>query len=295
MPGQPDKVSLKDRIGISSHVSPADYEELAALALHAGFPVFELSVGNFGCSNPLWPRTCTQAERAHIRQLLAPFSVLILRATSDDLNIANINPGQRAEAVRQYLECVDFALDIGARVVSFRPGTQVWGFIAPPETVAERNTDFATQAAEYVSGRNLTVAFRTVAIAPDEMTVLLGSADNGTFGGALDIDVIATADERAVSTYQMMESIRQWIGALRGRIAVVHLSGVHQRWHPVRLAGCPFAMNNCVDYGMVLEELDRADWSAPLVLGINGHDPASIIRSCITAREELLKLREDPR
>jgi hypothetical protein len=43
MTEQPDKLSLANRIGISSHVAPADYEELAALALREEFPVFEIA------------------------------------------------------------------------------------------------------------------------------------------------------------------------------------------------------------------------------------------------------------
>lgn len=83
MTEHPDSLSLRNRIGISCHVSPADYEELAHLALSEGFSVYELSVGNFGCADPLWPRTCRQAQRSRIRDLLAPFAVRILRATSE--------------------------------------------------------------------------------------------------------------------------------------------------------------------------------------------------------------------
>jgi hypothetical protein len=95
---------FEQRIGLSSYRAPGEYEELARLAARCHFEVFELSAGNFNCSRPLWPRTCNRRERKDLRELLDPFAVTVLRVTSESLNLANINPGQRAEAVRQYLE-----------------------------------------------------------------------------------------------------------------------------------------------------------------------------------------------
>lgn len=286
------RLPWEHRIGLSSCMAPGEYEELARLAARADFRVFELSAGHFDCSRPLWPRNCTRREREALRDLLAPFAVSLLRVRSDSLNLANINPRQRDEAVRQYLEYVEFARDIGADLVSLQPGGQTPGFLAPPAALLERNRAFVNILADTHPGRFPVVAFRTSTLTPVEMKTLIEGMPE-MLACDLDIDDIATAEHESITSDHLAEAIEQWIATMAGRIGVVHLSGVHQRWHPVRLAGCPFAMNNCIDFGRLLEALGGSACLAPLVLNIRGKSPDAILHYCLAAREELLGLHRE--
>jgi hypothetical protein len=187
---------------------------------------------------------------------------------------------------------VEFARDIGADLVSLQPGGQTPGFLAPTQTLLERNKAFVNVLAESHPGRSPVVAFRTSDLTPEDMKTLVESAPE-TLACDLDIDDIATAGHVAVSSGHLAEAIEQWFVALADRIGVVHLSGVHQRWHPARLAGCPFAMNNCIDLGGLLENLDKMACSAPLVLTIRGKTPDAILQYGVAAREELLELQRE--
>ena len=81
---------LRDHIGISSRFLPGEYERLMDLPSESGFGVFELCVGNFGALDSRWPRTCDAEVRERLRENSQSFSHVILRATSEGLNIAII-------------------------------------------------------------------------------------------------------------------------------------------------------------------------------------------------------------
>jgi sugar phosphate isomerase/epimerase len=265
---------------------------MGSLAYGAGFPVFELGLGNFGQEDPLWPRTYDAAKREKIRQSLSVFSCLIVRATVEGLNIASINPGRREESIRQYLECIEFAHRIGARIVSFHPGTQTWGFVSDPQEIVGRNVEFAERALDYAKGYALTLAFKTVGVSLPEMEAIVKRVGSDRFGVDLSIGAIATMGGVPANLDWLTGEMERWIATLAGKVVIVHLSGVHQRWHAERLDRCPFELNTCVDYGAVLRGLRRIEYVGPLVLEIKVASAPLVVQYCQTARDVLVLLDE---
>ena len=282
--------SLGGCIGISSRFLPDEHERLMDLACESGFGVFELSVGNFGAHDPRWPRTCDAVARERLRESLRCFSCVILRATTGGLNIASINPGQRDESIRQYLECIEFARDIGAHIVSFCPGTQTWGFVSDPRDIVDRNVAFAAEALGRVEGRGPKLAFLSAGMSLEDMSAIMTAIDRDTFGVDLCVGSLAVEGGVPADANELTDRVLSWVEALRQSLAVVRLSGVHQRWHTDRLAGCPFEMNTCLDFAAIVRKLGRIDYRGPLVLDIAAPDAASVVRHCETAMAELARL-----
>ena len=265
---------------------------MGSLACGVGFQVFELGLGNFCEEDSLWPRTCDAAKRDQIRQSLATFSCLIVRATVEGLNIASINPGRRGESIRQYMECIEFAHQIGASIVSFHPGTQTWGFVSDPQEIVDRNVEFAERALDYAKGYGLKLALKTTDVSLSEMEAIITRVDSDRFGVDLSIGAIATLDGVPVNIDCLTGEIERWIATLAGKVIAVHVSGVHQRWHAERLDRCPFELNTCVDYGAVLRGLRRIGYGGPLVLEIKAASAPLVVQYCQTARSALVFLDE---
>lgn len=284
---------MRNAIVVSGMMRAGSPEAAAVMARAEGFDGFEVLLGAFGSEAALWPRTCDSERYDRLRRQLAPFRCVLVRATVEDMNIAGINQGQREESVRQYIECVDFARGIGADVISFHPGTQTWGFVSDPEEIIERNVAFGAQALERVNPDGPLLAFKTCGTSLEEMRATMERIGSERFGVDLSIGAIACREEVPADARRLTNEIGHWITALHKWIKVVHLSGVHQRWHTARLDECPFEMNNCVDYCRVLEQLGRTGYDGPLVLEIRAPNVAAMIRYAKTAREELRLYSEE--
>lgn len=290
------KDNLIDRIGVAGRFPPGEYEKVIALACEAGFECFELSVGQFGATEPGWPRTLLEKPETkdRLRDRLGSFSRVIIRATEEGLNIASINPGQRSESIRQYLESLDLARDLGAEVVSFQPGGPTPGFVSDPRDIVDKNIAFAKQALKLPGSMNM--VFQSVGIGLPEMEAVMAGLDSDVFGVDLWAGALAAQGGPPANEMEPTNRVLTWIDTLTDRIKLVHLSGVHQRWHADRLAGCPFEMNNALNLAAVVHRLTDINFPGPIILDIQAPNPAQTLHYCKTAREELQRIySESPR
>ena len=69
-----------------------------------------------------WIRDIDSSLKARMKEALAGLKTLTLHAHHRDLNISAENPGIREESVKQYLECLQLALDLNIKTVTFHPG-----------------------------------------------------------------------------------------------------------------------------------------------------------------------------
>ena len=280
--------SVAERIGITSSIAPEGYARLIEHAASASFPVFELVLGDSASPEPLWPSAMSPGAREKLRLELEPFRQVIVRATCEDINVASINPGQRVESERQSLECMLVAAEVGAAIVVLQSGTQTYGFVSNPKDVVARNVDFAYRALEAVAGNDIAVAFKMAGFSADDAAAILEQVDDPRFGLDLCIGDITALTGVPTGPNMLTDNICSWIKAFAPRIKVVHLSGVHQRWHTERLAGCPLEMDNCVDHRTVIHSLRRAKCEAPIVLEIRAGDACRAIAYCQTARDRII-------
>jgi sugar phosphate isomerase/epimerase len=87
-----------------------------------------------------WPPTFTKGERKNLRKLIDQLGLELVTTSPTflDINMASPNPGIRAESVKQIMEQIGLAHDIGATIIVVVPGKR-HPLLAPPvETVWER-------------------------------------------------------------------------------------------------------------------------------------------------------------
>ncbi len=276
-----------DRVGVTSAALPGSYECIISTARQEGFRVFELPLGDFDRSDPLWPRGCEPSSRDRLKQWLSVFDVTIARATAEGVNIASINHGVRDESVEQYMECIACAHHIGASIVSFHPGTPTWGFVSDPQDIIGWNTDFGRKAAARAHHYGLALAFMSVGIPLEDLEQVIDGIDDRRLGVDLDLGYLGTLGGTPRSRTEVTDRLVEWIERFSDGIVLIHASGVHQRWHTERLDRCPLEMNNCIDYATVLRTLKRVNYKGPIILEIKVPGLASAIGYCVTARGEL--------
>jgi len=281
-----------EMIGVSTSVLTGDLDESLKAMEPAGFKTVEILTGDFSKKNPIWPRACGLKEREEIKQQLKGFSSVLVHATYEGVNICSINHGWREESVKQYLECIEFACHIGAKIVTFHPGTQTWGNVSNPREIVDGNIEFGKRALERAYKYGLELAFESVNISLPELKEVIDNINDVKFGVDLNLGAIAKTVALPVDEKVITEEILKWLEQFKGKVAGIHISGVHQRWHLNKLDLCPFEMNNCIDYFPIVEGLKQNQYQGPIVLEIIARDMDAVIRYCQSARRELLFYRD---
>lgn len=281
-----------EMIGVSTAVLAADLDENLKVMERAGFKTVEILAGDFSKKKTIWPRAWGIKERKDLKRQLQGFSSVLVHAPKEGVNICSINHGWREESIRQYLECIEFAYHIGAKIVTFHPGTQTWGNISSPGEIINGNIEFGKRALASACKYDLKLAFESVNISLPELKEVMDKIDDVKFGVDLNLGAVAKSvglpgDERDIT-----REIQSWLGQFKGKITAIHISGVHQRWHLDRLDLCPFEMNNCIDYFSIVRELKRNQYQGPIVLEIVARDLDAVIRYCQSAKQELLFHRD---
>jgi len=231
-------MTLTQRIGVSTDsLFDVSFDEAMAQLAGAGFETFEIipadfqGAGGFPYSrlNPgVWPRTFGKDQRRRLKDTLGAFSQVTVHAPHLGVDIGSRNPGVREESQRQYIECIEFAIDIGAKIVSFH------------HTGMEASIEFAQLALPYACEHDLHLAYENGSIAA--LREILDSIDHERFGLLLDVGHVANAGLDAADL----------IDEFSGRIVEIHASGVYRGSvrFPVDGWGIdhfPFELNDAVD------------------------------------------------
>lgn len=84
----------------------------------------EIGVVELRCEKPvLYPRDVNSRMRINLRQILEKHSITALvHAPFHDVNLASLNPLMRRASVKQLRECIEFANDVGSKLVVVHPG-----------------------------------------------------------------------------------------------------------------------------------------------------------------------------
>lgn len=276
-------MSFADRVGVSTDsLFDVSLDRAVRLLSDAGFTAFEIvpadfqAAGGFPYSrlNPgVWPRTCSSEQRAALRERLSCFSRLSVHAPHLGVDIASRNPGIRGESVRQYMECIEFAHDIGARIVSFHH-SGVHGSVA-----------FAREALRLAHEWDLNLAFENgLTVSPIEQ--ILDQVADDRLGLLLDVGHAANG------RLNVEEIIRRFAG----RIVELHASGVYRgdEFFPQDGWGIdhfPLELNDAVDYPRVLSALHATTFDGPVILEIcYARDGNAIVEYCKCAKDFLVSL-----
>lgn len=284
-----------DRFGISTHFLPATHGEslfdAIDMVLAAGFQGFELvpadyqgTIGypyttrNVG----LWPRTFDNEARAELRDRLRSFTFVTVHSPNLGVNIASVNPGIREESVRQYMEIMELAVDLGVELVTFHCGKPTSGFVSPLEELIAHDVAFGRKALAYARKHQLTVGYEVTA--PFERMSCVLDELGPEFGLNLDLGHAA------------MDGVppEEWIDRYGDRIIEVHFNSVFQLWDPgFFVEHQPMERNNVIDYPAVFSGLKGRNYHGPVVLELLGNDIPQALGVCIQARENIMRIWEE--
>jgi sugar phosphate isomerase/epimerase len=243
-----------------------------------------------------WIRDIDAPMKGRMREALAGLKTLTLHAHHRDLNISAENPGIREESVRQYLECVQLALDLGIRTVTFHPG-----FPSRPLSaygpVIHQNVEFAKRVAEIAEKNGLRCGYENVGtigniigINADQMDEILGKANSPRFGVLVDIGY--TIRETAPSEgNQTILRTKRWFERFEGRIVQIHLhgitaaNGVHHHQ--------PLFLDNVQSFPDLVKILDRHFPEGPIIFEPIAKDGATAVQYAERDLDFLLALNRD--
>lgn len=288
-------MSFEDKIGVSTISLVNISAEDAADAIHArGFRAIEVfagvpGLGAYGHPAPepgagVWPRECGLTRRRELRRRLERFAHVTVHVQFADNNVASLNPGVRRESADQYLECIDFARDIGAPLVTFHAGSCAKS--SYPGVYEEQgdtyNAEFAREAAEHGERYGVRTGFEGTHYAGMDVSRVVERIDDPRFGLLVDIT------QSYLTTSPRVEPILAGIERCRHGIVEVHLhGGLHRSIG--RISHLPLRLHNMVDFQVVFAKLLDVGFAGTMMFEItSSHDPAVVIDDCWESREIVL-------
>ncbi len=108
-----------------------------------------------------------EITRAEIKEFAKKFVIeLTVHSVFSDINIAAINENMRNFSLQQIKNSIDFAVDIGAKIVTIHPGD--FGAIGAsyPKITQERNVKSIAELTKYASERDVIVGLENMPIMP---------------------------------------------------------------------------------------------------------------------------------
>lgn len=285
---------IEKRIGVSTHFMPSIHgeslEDAISMVSKAGFTCFELVPVEFQAqigypyNHPnvgVWPRTLTSEERRAIKDRLSVFDLCTVHGPHLDVNIASSNGGIREESVRQYMECLQLAVDLGIEIVTFHMGRQTSGFIRSAEDMVKYGIQFAQKAVEFAKAHGLKVGYETGGY--NSLKKVFENFSPQAFG--LNLDLGHAAMQRI--------GLLQWIESFGDRLVEVHFNSVCHYWGGF-MEHTPVRRNNVIDFQTVIPKLKNIGFEGPIVCELQGNDIQQMIEVCQEAKNLIVRLWKAP-
>lgn len=289
---------IEDRVGVSSFWMPGvSLEEAINLASAKGFKSFEVVPADFQgvvgypytmTSAGVWLRTCSKERRSNlIKRLKENFKIVTVHAPHLGVNIASINHGWREESIRQYIECIEFARDLGSSIVTFHPGGKTWGFNQDPKEIIQYNIEFGKKAIEYAEEYDMKMGYEVTAPFETVREIINGIASK-RFGLNLDLGHAAAFAARGGP------SPLKWIEEFKDKIVEVHVHDFLSDWScgvgpDAGGAHQPLGRGNVIDWSDVIKALKDAGFQGPFICEILAKDAPSMLEYCIDAKRKITK------
>ncbi|MFH0964966.1 MAG: sugar phosphate isomerase/epimerase family protein [Planctomycetota bacterium] len=294
-------ISLERRIGISTLFMQSSGETLfdaLDLALDAGWTAIEF-VPTAQSGHTGYPRTrrCVGIDLDDARptdldavaSALSRFPFRGLHAPQLDLNIASRNAGIARESVRQYRQCADFALRIGARWLTFHPGCPNLSEAVGDEAfIIRKNVEFAKEIADLCEKHDLVAGYENLGGFPslDQMEEILDKVPSRRFGLHLDVGHTWLAPPRQPLP---------WVRRLGKRIVAVHVHGTYHRPDRGFENHQPLDLDDCTDLPALLSTLNSRSFAGPFIFEIIAKDIPTYLAFAARSRDILLSLHRGTR
>jgi sugar phosphate isomerase/epimerase len=270
--------NLRRQVGISTlSLRGVTLEKAIHLMRGAGFSVFELVPHIYG-----GPEGFGRFRWKEIAKRLECFEFVTVHTSGPKLegetsvDIASPDPVHRRRSIDHYLACIDLALDIGARVITFHP--------APVDKQAmscqkrDAYLEFASEALSAVGDLHVRLGYEFF---DADLAKHIGDP---RFGLLFDVGHAAMLfdDEATAGILGLMDN------ALPVTVEF-HLHGVEQSASGDKTDHLPFDRCNAIDYRRILRSIRGSGFDGPLVFEIgifNLNQAVRNLRDCQEALEE---------
>jgi len=263
-------MKIDERIGVSTHaLFDLTIDQAIIDISKSGFNTFEIIPADFQGAggfpftwkNPgVWPRTFGKEKREELKHKLSCFSQVTVHAPHIGVDIGSCNPGIREESMKQYIDSIEFAHDIGSKIVTFHHGG-----------IAE-SIEFGRKAVPYAHKYDLRFGYENGGIESiKELKTIIAQINDEKFGLLLDVGHACEHAPKCIDTF-------------RDKIVEIHASGVYRD-----IDHFPLEMNEGVDYPLVIRKLKNIGYQGPIIFEIcYARTINDIMAYCKTAKKELM-------
>lgn len=301
-------MGIGDRIGVSlDFIQGISLEDALDLVCRAGFKGVEIVPADYqarvgfpaGPTPGFWARTTSKERRREIRRLLERFEFVTLHSQHIDLNIASANPGIREESVRQYLENIELAHDIGSPTCTFHIGHRTRSVNSLADC-RRYSAEFGRRAVELAEKYDIMLGFESATKAisdmlhgikddEDDLEYIRGTIEDiGSPRFGLHLDAANAVGPLYEGGRSSEEWTVRWIRAFPGRIVEVHWSGIFQT-SIGRTKHTSLTNDNVQNFPLVLKELHEAGYEGPIILELMAKDVRQWLDYCVASKELLVE------
>ncbi len=279
------QVPLEERLGVSSLWMPDNGEtlwETIDLAYGLNFRSIEIVPADFQ-GNSGYPTTrfsvglnldrTLPSERDRLAKAVSRFTVCNVHSMHRGLNIASRNPGIRLESQRQYLQCAQLAIDIGARSVTFHPGhPETEEQIGDEKYLVKQNISFGKKVAEFAEKNDLLCGFENLRFPSlSQMQQILEGIGSQRFGLHLDVGHAWLTSERNPMT---------WLEHFGHNLVAIHMHGTYHRPDRGFENHQALELDDCTDFAGLMSTLTRLEFQGPIIFEILARDIQQYLELC---------------
>ncbi len=257
--------------------------EAVTSASEAEFDVFEFVPQVFGSID-----TYTCRVRQELRGMFENFELVTIHSSDIELekgvpaDLTSEDALLREKSINKYLDYLELALDVGARMITFHPAPRDKIVTCTPDPVPY--LEFAEIALEFIGTEDIYLGYEFFDVE------LIHTIGNPRFGLLFDAGHAASLfeGEATAGVLKLLDN------ALLATIEV-HLHGVDFSGSGFKIDHVPFSRSRAIDCGQVFRLLTDTGFAGPLVfeIGIFEKNRASEnLKHSIEARNEMLAKME---
>lgn len=279
---------VDERIGISTHFMPKVYNESIYDAIQkvsqAKFSTFEIvptedqaQIG-WPVNHPnigITPKLLNREDRQKLREALEVFKLVTIHSPHLDLNIASSNRDIRRTTKEIYDECIQLAVNLDVKIVTFHPGHSSSGYIRLEDEIIKYEIEYGKSILKKCRNHGIKIGYEVCAPFKHMCRIIDGIGEG--FGLNFDIGHALMAENND-------DFLEKYATHFNGRILEVHMNGINHHWNKF-MEHQPPRMNNAIDYQAVFTRLKSDGFEGPIICEIQGNDLPQAIGHCQEAKD----------
>ena len=284
-------MDIAHRIGVTTHFMPAVNNEDIFKAINkfrnAGFAGFEIvpskDQGQIG-----WPKTwynigiepddLTEKDIERLKEALGQFKFVTIHSPHVGFNLSGTNRYVREISKRIYNSCLELAIKLDVKIVTFHPGFNERPHQRPEKESIQFNIEYGKSILPLARLHGIKIGYEVC----DTFEVMREIIDGIGEDFSLNLDI-----GHALMNENSDSWLEKYCSHFKGRIVEVHMNGVNHYWGQF-MEHQPPHLNNAIDYQATFERLKADGFEGPVICEIQGNDLEQVIEHCQEAKEMIV-------